>query len=65
MNKLLDLRFVIGLFFLATGSLLVGHYVIVGKSQGDYPTINLWSGMGFLLFGVFMVLLSLRKEEEE
>ncbi len=58
MNKLLDLRFVIGLFFLATGALLTGYYFFSGKSSSEYPSVNLWSGIGFLCFGAFMVLLS-------
>lgn len=58
MNKLLDLRFVIGLFFIATGILLAGYYFHSGKSFGEYPAVNLWCGIGFLCFGVFMVILS-------
>lgn len=58
MNRLLDLRFVIGLFFLATGSLLTGYYLFSGKSTGEYPAVNLWCGIGFFCFGALMVFLS-------
>lgn len=65
MNKLLDLRFVIGLFFLATGVLLAGYYLLTGKSPGDYPSVNLWCGSVFLLFGTFMVFVSYKNKIEE
>ncbi|MBL7727146.1 MAG: hypothetical protein JNM68_05655 [Dinghuibacter sp.] len=58
MNKLLDLRFVIGLFFIITGALLTGYYFFSGKSTGAYPAVNLWCGAGFLAFGALMVLMS-------
>lgn len=66
-EKLTDLRFVIGLFFLATGLILTGHYLLQGKSDSAYPGINLYCGLGFLAFGAFMVLLSVtgKKQEQE
>jgi len=58
MNKLLDLRFVIGLFFIATGLLLVGYHFLGGKAAVSDTQVNLWAGLVFLGFGIFMVVLS-------
>lgn len=52
MNKLFDLRFVIGLFFLAVGILLV-IYGLAGDGG-----INLWAGAGFGVFGLVMIFIS-------
>ncbi len=58
MNKLLDLRFVIGLFFVATGALLTGYYFFSGKSSVENFSVNLWCGLAFICFGALMILLS-------
>ena len=53
MNKLFDLRFVIGLFFLIIGILLIAYsFFIIGFA------INQWSGSIFILFGAIMIFLS-------
>lgn len=65
MNKLLDLRFVIGLFFLATGSLLTGYHFFSGKVAGEYPTVNLYCGIGFLCFGALMVFFSFKTKPDK
>ncbi len=59
MNKLFDLRFVIGSFFSIVAVILLidGFIFSAGRGAG----INRWCGALFLVFGVFMVLLSLRK----
>lgn len=54
MNRFLDLRFVIGLFFLLTGLILLG-YGLVRDSGGG---INLWCGGLFVVFGLLMAVLS-------
>lgn len=54
MNRFLDLRFVIGLFFLLTGFILLFAYADV---------INLWCGGLFILFGALMTLLSKNEKE--
>lgn len=55
MKKLLDLRFVIGVFFVSVGLLLVIYYF----SQNRPGTqVNLWSGIVFFIFGSGMILLS-------
>ena len=62
MNSLLDLRFVIGLFFLIIGVLLL---IFSFVSQGNGVSINLWSGIAFSLFGLFMLFLSFRKDASD
>jgi len=58
MNKLFDLRFVIGLFFVLAGLLLLAYALLAGGAA-----LNGWCGALFLLFGGSMVGLSyLRKD---
>jgi hypothetical protein len=63
MNRLIDLRFVIGLFFLIIGMILLGYSFIT--SVADAVSINRWCGIVFILFGVFMLFLSYRKDESD
>jgi hypothetical protein len=58
MDRLLDLRFVIGLFFLIVGVLLLVHGF---TSTGD-QSVNQWCGGAFIIFSVVMLLLSYRKK---
>jgi len=60
MNKLLDLRFVIGLFFSVVGLLLIIYFLLDAK-EGP-AKVNAVCGGLFLLFGLGMVLLSYKKE---
>ncbi|HEU0065359.1 MAG TPA: hypothetical protein VFQ58_10015 [Flavisolibacter sp.] len=60
MNKLFDLRFVIGVFFLVIGVLLL-IYSFLSKAEVDMQTINRWSGSIFTVFGVIMLIISTRK----
>jgi|LauGreDrversion4_2_1035121.scaffolds.fasta_scaffold869445_2 hypothetical protein len=59
LKKLNQLSFVIGLFFI-----LVAIILLVGYLLGDSlkQPINLYSGLGMLVFGIFMVMI---KEQEE
>ncbi len=59
MNKLLDLRFVIGSFFSLVG-LLILIYSFISSSDGS--EVNRWCGIVFVLFGIFMIVLSLQKD---
>jgi cytochrome c biogenesis protein CcdA len=61
MNKLFDLRFVIGLFFSIVGLLIVVYSFLTTK-EIERQDINQWAGIAFLIFGIFMIVLSLRKE---
>jgi uncharacterized membrane protein HdeD (DUF308 family) len=59
MEKLLDLRFVIGLFFLVIGVLLLVYSFLT--SSADDQEVNTWCGIIFSIFGAFMVFLSFQK----
>lgn len=59
MNKLFDLRFVIGLFFLVTGLLLVLYHVT--KETAPEETVNLYCGILFIIFGGSFLLSVKRK----
>ena len=63
MNKLFDLRFVIGCFFSIVGVLLL-VYSLASKA-GEGQTINSWCGGLFVVFGVVMIVLSFRKDAHD
>jgi len=63
MNKLFDLRFVIGLFFSVVGVLLI-IYGLASNVQ-EQNAVNVWCGGVFTLFGVVMILLSFGKEAHD
>jgi hypothetical protein len=65
MKKLLDLRFVIGAFFLIIGVLLVIYYFSEHVPTTLSTSINLWSGNTFILFGIGMIALSYLQKIEE
>ncbi len=60
MNKLFDLRFVIGIFFLAVGLLLLIYSFVSDVTHN----INRWCGIIFIIFSLVMLFLSLKKEKE-
>lgn len=62
MNKLLDLRFVIGMFFTIIGVLLLVYSFFATTQLETGESINRYTGLVFLAFGVLMILLSFRKE---
>ncbi|HVT83569.1 MAG TPA: hypothetical protein VHD35_00130 [Chitinophagaceae bacterium] len=55
-----ELNFVIGLFFLLASVVLLGGYFFSNHSN---ETINLYTGIAFLVFGIIMMLL--RSSEKE
>lgn len=65
MNKLLDLRFVIGLFFVILAVLLLGHSFLAADSTDDARSVNRLCGIVFGVFGVLMVVLSLKKDAHD
>jgi multisubunit Na+/H+ antiporter MnhG subunit len=68
MNKILDLRFVIGVFFTLVGLLLLGYGLIEFNYCYDcakYRSINRWCGIIFTLFGIVMILLSFVKDAHD
>jgi|YelNatPaOPRAMG01_1025707.scaffolds.fasta_scaffold20496_5 hypothetical protein len=64
MKKLLDLRFVIGLFFFIVGVLLT-IYFILNLKQKTNASINIKCGVSFVVFGVIMIFLSYIQEIKE
>ena len=64
MNKLFDLRFVIGSFFTVVGLLLLVFSFVAGNTK-DAETINRWCGIAFVAFGVVMIILSLQKDAHD
>jgi hypothetical protein len=64
MNKLFDLRFVIGLFFLIIGLLLIG-YAALFNSQVYQREVNFYCGLLFTAFGLIMFLLKKKNKEED
>jgi len=60
MNKLFDLRFVIGLFFSFIGILLLSYGFLTGNN--DMQVVNRWCGGIFVVFGTVMIILSYQKK---
>ena len=63
MNKLFDLRFVIGSFFTVVGILLLGYSFTSGAD--NQQEINRWCGIVFIVFGILMIVLSLQKDADD
>jgi cytochrome c biogenesis protein CcdA len=64
MNKLFDLRFVIGLFFTIIGIVIL-IYSFITTTDTDRQNINQWGSVAFVIFGICMILLSLRKDAHD
>jgi len=62
MNKLIDLRFVIGSFFAIVGLLLLFYGLFTSDHVNNAHLVNKWCGTVFTLFGAFMILLSFGKD---
>jgi len=71
MNKLFDLRFVIGAFFTVVGLMLLIYSFVATSSAngsttvGSASEINRWCSIAFIIFGVVMIILSLRKDAHD
>ena len=63
MKKFFDLRFVIGIFFLSVGILLL-IYSIVSPSAA-HPEVNRYSSIFFIAFAIVMILLFFDKKPED
>lgn len=63
MNKFFDLRFVIGIFFLAVGILLL-IYSLTNPTI-EHASVNRGCGIVFLLFAITMILLSFDKKPKD
>jgi hypothetical protein len=64
MNKLFDLRFVIGLFFLIIGLLLIG-YSFLSDATEYKKEVNLYCGLLFSSFGLLMFALKKKNKDDE
>jgi len=65
MSKLFDLRFVIGVFFTIIGLLLLLYSFFIAGNAESEQTINRYTGLTFLAFGIFMIILSFRKDAHD
>jgi hypothetical protein len=63
MNKLFDLRFVIGLFFLIIGLLLIGYSFFSDVTEYK-KEVNLYCGLLFSSFGLVMFMLKQKNKKE-
>ena len=55
MEKLNDLRFIIGLFFFLVGALLVVLAFVLSYESVFGKNLNLYAGLAMLVFGAFML----------
>jgi uncharacterized membrane protein HdeD (DUF308 family) len=62
-NKFFDLRFVIGIFFLAVGILLLIYSFT--NEKVIHAAVNRWSSIFFIVFAVVMMLLSMDKKPKD
>ncbi|MFL5739550.1 MAG: hypothetical protein ACJ75B_04990 [Flavisolibacter sp.] len=65
MNKLFDLRFVIGSFFGIVGILLLIYSFTTADDASNAHLVNKWCGGVFVLFGVVMIVLSREKDAHD
>ena len=65
MNKLLDLRFVIGVFFIVLALLLLGYRFSAADLTEAAKSVNQWCGLAFGIFGVVIVVLSFQKDAHD
>ena len=65
MNKLFDLRFVIGSFFGIVGVLLLIYGFTTADDASNAHVVNKWCGGVFVVFGVVMIILSMEKDAHD
>lgn len=63
MNKLFDLRFVIGAFFTTVGLLLLLYGLFTHNNAENAHIVNRWCGGIFTIFGIFMIIVSYQKSK--
>lgn len=63
MKKFFDLRFVIGIFFLAVGILLLIYSFT--NTTVMHAAVNRWSSIFFIVFAVIMILMSFDKKPDD
>lgn len=57
MKNILDLRFIIGLFFAIVGIILLIGAEMMQPGIGKTETTNFWSGIVYVIFGLFLLIL--------
>lgn len=62
MEKLTDLRLIIGLFFSLSGLILLANYV--AGTESNHPELNLYSGIAMLVFGLLMLLFFYKGDKD-
>ncbi len=62
MEKLTDLRLIIGLFFSLSGIVLLLNYF--AGIEAKHPELNLYSGSAMLVFGLLMLWFFYRGDKE-
>lgn len=60
MEKLNDLRFIIGIFFALIGAMLVVLAFVLNYELASGKTLNLFAGLSMMVFGAFMLWMSKR-----
>lgn len=60
MEKLNDLRFIIGVFFAIIGAMLVALAFVLNYELAYGKTLNLFAGLSMMVFGAFMLWMSKR-----
>jgi hypothetical protein len=63
MNKILDLRFVIGTFFTIVGIMLLVYGL--SSTETAIRSVNRWCGITFTIFGISMIILSFVKDADD
>lgn len=63
MNKFFDLRFVIGIFFLAVAILLL-LYSFTNPTV-EHAMVNRWCGIVFMIFALIMIALAFGKKQPD
>jgi hypothetical protein len=63
MDKILDLRFVIGAFFTIVGIMLLVYGLT--SDAVAIRSVNRWCGITFTIFGVSMIILSFVKDADD
>lgn len=63
MNKFFDLRFVIGLFFLIIGILLLIHSFT--NVHEAHQAVNRWCSISFIVFAILMLILSVDRKPKD
>lgn len=62
MEKLTDLRLIIGLFFSLSAIVLLVNYFV--DAEAKHPELNLYSGIAMLAFGLLMLMFFYKGDKD-